>query len=244
MSKPLLEPTRWATLGTNNTAPSSGQRDSGWTNNQLAISSYFNSLAKAYYDWFAWIDSGAWDATDLTLSGNLVVQGNTTLGDAAGDTITINGTTTFATSPILGNNKLKFNNRVISITLTNHDCVATSSGTPGNAAGNSVLTMASPFDGYFRLPSAPPGQAGNSARLKSITLKGSIGGGAGTATLYSYDTDLGSAYSSVVSAVTIGASTALTIASPSGNFLNYVVRIAVSLGTYNLYGVDMMWDSV
>jgi hypothetical protein len=56
MSKPLLERTRWAST-VSPTAPSSGQRDSGWTLNQLAISSYFNSLAKAYYDWFSYLDT-------------------------------------------------------------------------------------------------------------------------------------------------------------------------------------------
>lgn len=105
MAKPLLEPTRWATDGTNNVPGSSGQKDTGWTTNQVAVSSYFNALAKAYYDWFQWIDSGDLDAVNLHLTGNLTVDGNTTLGNAAGDTVTVSGTPTFATDVTLAANK-------------------------------------------------------------------------------------------------------------------------------------------
>ena len=56
----------------------------------------------------------AWNGTDFirisssnsttgnfTVNGNLSVTGNTTLGDASADTVTVNGTTTFNASPII-----------------------------------------------------------------------------------------------------------------------------------------------
>lgn len=56
MAKPSLEATRWATDETNNTAPSSGQRDTGWTPGQDGVSDYDNVVKKAAYDWFEWLN--------------------------------------------------------------------------------------------------------------------------------------------------------------------------------------------
>lgn len=96
MAKPSLEATRFATDETNNTAPSSGARDTGWEPSQLAISSYFNALQKANYDWFAYIDAGEWD-DDLHVTGDVEVDGDTTLdGNATvGGTLDVTGDSTF-----------------------------------------------------------------------------------------------------------------------------------------------------
>lgn len=74
MAKPSLEATRWATDETNNDPPSTGQRDTGWTPGQDGVSDYMNALAKAYYDWFAYLNAGLWE-DDLHVTGNLVVDG-------------------------------------------------------------------------------------------------------------------------------------------------------------------------
>lgn len=55
MSKPTALPT-WATAGTNNTEPSSGQKASGWTPNEVGNSSYENWRANLVYQWLQWLD--------------------------------------------------------------------------------------------------------------------------------------------------------------------------------------------
>jgi len=57
-TKPTVDNVRWATDETNNTAPSSGQRDTGWTPNQIAVSDYFNVLGLESYRWAAYLDAG------------------------------------------------------------------------------------------------------------------------------------------------------------------------------------------
>jgi len=85
MAKPDLELTRWADGETNNTTPSSGQRDTGWTPTQLAVSAYFNSLQLANHRWFVWLNTGVWEAVSLDLSGDLGVGGALTVtGDITG----------------------------------------------------------------------------------------------------------------------------------------------------------------
>lgn len=95
MAKPAQYPT-WATAGTNNTEPSSGQKASGWTANQVAVSSYFNWVLYTIYLWIVYLDSGNWIGPititgDLTVTGNFVVQGNSTLGNATSDLTTVSG---------------------------------------------------------------------------------------------------------------------------------------------------------
>jgi hypothetical protein len=95
--KPVVADSRWATDETNNTAPSSGQRDTGWTAGQIAVSDYFNVLALEAYKWFLYLSDGAltgnhtidgtfgvtgnvdFDA-DLNVDGSVVIDGNVTLG--------------------------------------------------------------------------------------------------------------------------------------------------------------------
>lgn len=55
MPKPASLP-RWATDETNNDEPASGQKDTGWTPGQVAISDYFNWYQKLVYDWTVYLD--------------------------------------------------------------------------------------------------------------------------------------------------------------------------------------------
>lgn len=57
-TKPTLDDSRWATDETNNTAPSSGQKDTGWTPGQVAVSDYFNVLALEAYKWHQYLSDG------------------------------------------------------------------------------------------------------------------------------------------------------------------------------------------
>jgi hypothetical protein len=79
--KPTLANARWATDLSNNTAPSSGQRDTGWTANQAAVSSYFNALGYEAYKWFEYLDDG-----DLDLgSGDIIGHGTRTIWAIGGE---------------------------------------------------------------------------------------------------------------------------------------------------------------
>src|SRR5687767_7427077 len=82
-TKPDIADARWATDETNNTAPSSGQRDTGWTPNQVAVSDYFNVLYLEAYKWFQYLDDG-------DLSGNHSIDDDLTI--SANNDVTISGT--------------------------------------------------------------------------------------------------------------------------------------------------------
>ena len=56
-TKPTIVP-RWATDLTNNTAPSSGQQDTGWTLSQVDVSSYDNWFKYYVYLWCLYLDDG------------------------------------------------------------------------------------------------------------------------------------------------------------------------------------------
>jgi len=73
-SKPTDLP-RWATAETNNTDPSSGQKDPGWLVGQKPISSsIFNWWMNLVYQWLAWLD-GLWDGDgNLTLDADASVS--------------------------------------------------------------------------------------------------------------------------------------------------------------------------
>ena len=77
MTKPTLENARWATDESNNTAPSSGQRDTGWTPGQLAVSDYFNVLSFEAFQWFAFFDAifGTDGSITLPTDEHLTLQG-------------------------------------------------------------------------------------------------------------------------------------------------------------------------
>lgn len=95
MAKPSQFP-EWGSAQTNNVDPSGGQKASGWTPTQLAVSSYFNWVLYTIYLWIVYLDSGNWVGPititgDLTATGNLSIQGNTALGNAIGDTLAVSG---------------------------------------------------------------------------------------------------------------------------------------------------------
>lgn len=56
MSRPAKYP-EWALAGTNNDEPSSGQKLSGWSFEQIGVSDYDNWYKKLVYDWLVWLDS-------------------------------------------------------------------------------------------------------------------------------------------------------------------------------------------
>lgn len=64
-SKPGTLP-RWATDQTNNDAPSSGQKDTGWTPNQDGVSDYDNWVKYWTYKWIEWLNDGDVSFDDLT----------------------------------------------------------------------------------------------------------------------------------------------------------------------------------
>jgi hypothetical protein len=79
--KPNVADARWATDETNNDAPSSGQRDTGWTPGQIAVSDYFNVLGLEAYKWFLWLSDGDVDFNDVQVNGTLTVDGAFTVND-------------------------------------------------------------------------------------------------------------------------------------------------------------------
>lgn len=58
VAKPVLEDIRWATDGTNNSAPSASQRNTGWTPGQDGVSDYDNVCKHEAYKWAAYLDAG------------------------------------------------------------------------------------------------------------------------------------------------------------------------------------------
>lgn len=94
-TKPDPANARWSTDGTNETAPSSGQRDTGWTDQQTAISDYENILHHQAYNWFLYLDDGdlqgphTFDDT-VDIAGLLTASDGITVG--ANEHVTISGT--------------------------------------------------------------------------------------------------------------------------------------------------------
>lgn len=83
-TKPSVLP-QWNTDGTNRTTPSGGQKASGWTLNQAAVSSYFNWLFFYIYSWLLYLSDGALSGPH-TIAGTLGVTGNTTVTGTFGVT--------------------------------------------------------------------------------------------------------------------------------------------------------------
>lgn len=107
MTKPTVP--RWAvdTMGVNAvnvTEPSSGQKDTGWSPNQVGVSSYdnwFKGLTFRALDWL--ITVGDVEFNDVTVAGTLGVTGATTLSS----TLAVTGNTTVGgTLGVIGNTTL------------------------------------------------------------------------------------------------------------------------------------------
>lgn len=98
-TKPAALP-RWASDESNNTEPSSGQKDTGWTPGQDGVSDYDNWIKFLTYQWCEYLSDGAFTggisvadglttddltvtddltATDLVVTNDLHVQGDTEL---------------------------------------------------------------------------------------------------------------------------------------------------------------------
>jgi hypothetical protein len=92
-TKPATLP-RWATDLTNNTAPSSGQQDTGWTPGQDGVSDYDNWAKYWSYKWFEWLNDGDIEFHNLSVSGETVYTGQATK--------TLSASTTYQNLDVLG----------------------------------------------------------------------------------------------------------------------------------------------
>jgi hypothetical protein len=101
-AKPNIAESRFAVDGsdvdaTNVTAPSSGQRDTGWTTNQVPPSGIWNYIANRGYRWFKYLSDGALVgdhsiAGDLTIGGQLITVASATFtADSTTDRFTATG---------------------------------------------------------------------------------------------------------------------------------------------------------
>jgi hypothetical protein len=91
-TKPTVDDARWATDETNNTAPSSGQKDTGWTDGQVAVSDYFNVLGFEAYKWFQYLSDGNFTgATDFS-SGTFALSADISPAAITGGTDNYNPT--------------------------------------------------------------------------------------------------------------------------------------------------------
>jgi hypothetical protein len=77
MSKPTKVPT-WNTDLSNQTEPSGGQKASGWTSGQAAVSSYLNWLLYTIYTWIVYLQAGNLEGNHA-IDGTLHVTGATTV---------------------------------------------------------------------------------------------------------------------------------------------------------------------
>lgn len=55
MSRPVEDPPEWGTAESNDTEPGSGQKASGWTVGQVAVSSYQNWWQRVAYEWLTYL---------------------------------------------------------------------------------------------------------------------------------------------------------------------------------------------
>lgn len=92
-TKPTLENARWGettggTPGGNQTAPTSGQRDSGFVLNAAMVSSFFNALFRQWYLWAKYLSEGILSGDhqfldDVDVDGALNSDGLITAGAGA-----------------------------------------------------------------------------------------------------------------------------------------------------------------
>lgn len=78
---------RWGTDATNESNPASGQKDTGWTTGQVAVSSYENWLKRVTYEWISYLNDGVLTgnhsiAGDVTITAG-AASGNLTMDDGA-----------------------------------------------------------------------------------------------------------------------------------------------------------------
>lgn len=90
MPQPSTEP-RWNTDATNRTDPPSGQKDTGWTPNQVPPSSYFNWWMNLVYEWVLYLKNLASEA--FTWTAAHIFTSGITVSKTAGVAITATGGT-------------------------------------------------------------------------------------------------------------------------------------------------------
>lgn len=73
MAKPSVSPD-WATSGDNTVEPSSGQKSSGWTTNQVPTSGNMNWWMRKVYDWVSWLGAFFDSSDNLVLPEDKHVQ--------------------------------------------------------------------------------------------------------------------------------------------------------------------------
>ncbi len=162
MPKPTTLP-EWASDETNNTEPSSGQKDTGWENNQAAVSSFFNWYQFLVYQWIEYLDAAGdltttFDVATLNVGGDLDVAGVATFQD----TVEIDGAVTHnAVTTLVG--ALKHGDRVLNIPgsmgRANADTTFEFSGYSGSIESTASTTITWPI----------PLQVGD--RIKSVTFR-------------------------------------------------------------------------
>lgn len=82
-AKPDITLARWATDNTNNTPPTGGQRDTGWTPGQTGVSDYDNEIKRQLYFWALYLNDGDLSGNfeidgDLLVTGDLDIDGSIT----------------------------------------------------------------------------------------------------------------------------------------------------------------------
>lgn len=97
MAKPAQLP-EWGTDQSNEVEPTAGQKTTGWTPNQTAVSSYFNWLLRIIYEWLAYLNAGA-------LEGNHSIDG----------TLDVTGVVTATAGVDVGANNLKYTSKRLTI---------------------------------------------------------------------------------------------------------------------------------
>lgn len=143
-TKPTVGSARWATDESNNTAPSSGQRDTGWTPNQVAVSDFFNVLSLEAYRWFLYLDDGdlqgphTFDDT-VDIDGVLTTAGDVVVGDdlTVTDNLTVNGISSTFDGAVTVNDFVTCDNLIVTADADIQDDLTVA----GSAALNSGVTV-------------------------------------------------------------------------------------------------------
>lgn len=100
MSTKPTDEARWAetaggTPAANIVDPSSGQKDTGWTTNQIPPSAYFNDWMRKAYKWFEYLNDGALQGAhtfDSTVGVTGLITATAGVTAAANQHVTVSGT--------------------------------------------------------------------------------------------------------------------------------------------------------
>lgn len=135
--KPATLP-RWATDLTNNTAPSSGQQDTGWTPSQDGVSDYDNWAKYWTYKWIEWLDDGDVSFRDLSVSGSTVYTGSVSK--------TLSASTTYQNVDFVGGGSNLTNVYQVNITGATDAHIG---GIAGGVDGKEILLVPAPGTDFY-----------------------------------------------------------------------------------------------